>query len=103
MTSISNSNIFRVFETITGELNFVLRDEDGVALSSTAVGTFQLTLYNFAKDTKSKYHLATINGRLNQNVKNANNVTLNGSGQATYSIQINDMKMSDPNASEETH
>jgi len=60
----------------------VLKDETGTPVSSASVTTLTLTLYNLNSTT-----LAILNSRDHVNALNANNVTLDTSGNLAYTMQ----------------
>lgn len=85
------------------DFNFI--DEDGDPIALAALGTFHLTNYYFNIDTKAsdRYHLATINGRFQQNVKNANDVTVSASGSVQWILTPDDSPKLDSNTDVELH
>lgn len=76
MTRSSLSPASRVVDERTTPIyRFQLLQEDGTPILDTQLDSLRLTLYN--KTTRE-----TINGRLNQSVLNANNVTMSHSSSA---------------------
>lgn len=72
-------------ERTSGVITFTVEDESGSPVALAAVTTFTLTLYD--RDTRQ-----IINSRQNQNVLNANNVTMHAtSGLVTWTVQPADM------------
>lgn len=72
-------------------LEFDLVDEMGAKISKSILGTLQLTLYHYNPDIKGadRYNMATINGRYQQNVLDASNVSVTEtSSKTTVSWQI---------------
>ena len=87
--------MYNIQENNTYKVTFDLVDEDGTAIADSAVGTFLCTLYYFNDDNPNSdpYHLATINNRYNQNVKNANNVSMTSTSNVTWYMQPEDNVM----------
>jgi hypothetical protein len=87
------------------QLTFNLVDEDGIALPKTSIGTLFCTLYyyNPSLKTSDSYHLATINHRHNQSVKDANDFTMSDAGLVTWDITKNDTAMLDDDIDQELH
>lgn len=82
---ISNLTTFStvILEKTTPIITATVVDEAGVAIPGSGLDTLTLTLHN--ADDGPGY--AVINGRLNQDVLNANNVTVNGAGLLTWNMQ----------------
>lgn len=72
----------KIAEESSGQLKFTLTDETGLAgtMSAGALTTMTLTLYLAEV-------LTIINGRNKQNVLNANDVVIDGSGVVTWTIK----------------
>ena len=87
---------FDVLERTTPRYSATIVDDQGVAISSANLSTITLTLYE--KKTGS-----IVNSRDEQNVKNANNVTIDASGVLVWSIQVADLVMVNTNNTNETH
>ncbi len=70
----------------------VTDSETGNKLPLSSIATLLCTqfYYNSADLTADSFHLATINGRYNQNVLNANDVTITTSGTIVWLIQPED-------------
>lgn len=86
-------------ERSTGVYKMTLKDADGNAIALADLDTLTLTLTNISDD-------ATINSRDDQDVKNANNVTVHAtSGLVTWEIQRADNAIvgSLSNGNEEIH
>ena len=83
---------YRLNENNTYKITFNLVDENDDAIALSALGTFSCTLYYYNSDltTSDPNHLATINNRLDQNIKNANNVTVTAAGAVTWYVQPDD-------------
>ena len=74
----------RIDEGTTPVYSATLRDEASVAIPLASISTIQLTYYDRGSGT-------VINSRDDQNVKNANNVTIHAtSGLLTWSLQPED-------------
>lgn len=76
------------------EITFDLVDENDDPITLISLGTFQLTLYyyNVEIGSSDRNHLATINGRHLQNVKNTNDVNVSSAGTVHWSVQSEDNK-----------
>jgi hypothetical protein len=83
-------------ERTTGTFTTTIKDNAGVAIPGASLSTLTLTLY-------SEHTLAIINLRDRQNVLNQNNVTVDGSGVLTWSIQTLDRVIGDDANPEERH
>ena len=73
----------QVNEKTTARYQTTLLDETGVGIASGSFVSLSLTLYNVSTG-------AIINSRNSQNVLNANNVTISGSGLLTWTMVPND-------------
>ena len=73
-----------------------VKDNNGTAIGSGSMDALTLTLVNRADDT-------VLNSRTDQNVLNANNVTVSGLGVITFTLQAADTAMVDPLREFETH
>lgn len=73
----------QIAEKSIGIITALVTDENGIAISSANLTTLTLTLYE--KATK-----AIVNTRSAQNVLNANNVTVDTSGNLTWNMQSAD-------------
>ena len=71
--------VIRMDEATSGRYTGVLKDDEGEVLNGGAVSTLTLTLYDLRTDT-------IINSRDEQNVLNTNGVTVDGSGNFTWTI-----------------
>ena len=87
---------FNVRENSTAKYTAVLKDENDVAVPAANLNTFILTLYNLAD-------LAIINSRDDQNVLNANNVTVDSSGNVVWIMKQLDNPIIDDTLEYETH
>lgn len=83
-------------EKQSGIYTAVLRDESGAVLSSGAISSFTLTLYDVNTGT-------VINGRSAQNILNDNQVTVDSQGQVTWTWLPLDMQILNPNRQQEDH
>jgi len=82
--------------------------ETGAKIALASISSVQCTefYYNPNLLTSDRNHLATINSRYNQNVKNANDVTITSSGTISWVVQPEDtvfLNSSNANAEEELH
>jgi hypothetical protein len=68
-----------VNERSTAKYTAVLQDQDGNVVPASALSTFLLTLYDKVTGT-------VINGRSLQNVLNTNGVSIDGSGNLTWTM-----------------
>jgi len=73
-----------------------LQDEVAAEIPAGSIDTLTLTLKNRADDS-------TINSRLDQDILNANNVTVSGLGVLVFTLQPADTTMVDPLREFETH
>lgn len=87
---------FSVYEKTSAKLTAILKDETGAAVSSALLTTFTLTLYDKATG-------AIINSRDDQNVLNANNVTVDTSGNVVWTLQPADNIILDDSLNREHH
>lgn len=92
-------------ENNTYIVTFSLDDESGNNITLSSLGSLLLTLYYYNPDvtTSDRYHLATINNRYNQNVKNANNVAITSGGTCTWTVQPEDNSKLDQSTDMELH
>jgi len=99
------AEIYHLNENNTYKLTFNLVNENDDAITLSVLDTFQLTLYyyNSSLGNSDRYHLATINSRYNQNIKNANNVTVSSQGAVTWVIQPEDNIKLNSDLEEELH
>lgn len=75
-----------VLEGETPTYSATLTDDTGAVLPAAALSTLTLTLYVITTNGTITY----LNGRNQQNVLNANNVTVTAAGLVTWSIQVAD-------------
>lgn len=68
-----------ITEGSTPFLTGTIKDEQGVVVSAASLTAVRLTFY-------SELSGQPVNGRLNQNVLNANNVTIGGAGEITWKL-----------------
>lgn len=87
---------YPVKEKQTGVYSFTIKDENGNAIPASQLTDVTLTLYSAASG-------AIVNARNGQNVKNANNVTIDEAGLVTWIQQIADLTIVDDTLHEETH
>lgn len=85
-----------VNEQSTAQYTGILKDETGASIPVANVGSLTLTLTNVATG-------AIINGRNAQDVLNQNQVTLDGNGRLTYTLQPADTAIQDATNDYETH
>lgn len=99
------SSSFFLDENNSYVVTFNLVDQDNSAIVLASLGTFQCTEYYYNPDIKTsdRYHLATINGRYNQDVKNANNITVSASGSVTWDLRPEDSAKLQANTDQELH
>ena len=88
--------IFNVREKTTRRYTAVLKDETGAAVGSGSLSSLKLTLYN-------KVDGAIINTRNQQNVLNLNGVTVDASGNLTWTMDPADNPIIDTTLSYEEH
>jgi hypothetical protein len=86
------------------EITFDLVDDNDDAIALSSLGTFNLTLYYYNTEigTSDRNHLATINNRLYQDVKNDNNVVVSSAGTVHWSVQSEDNPKLDSSATDDT-
>lgn len=70
----------------------IVDTETGAKISLSQLGTLQCTQFYYNPDllTSDSKHLATINHRYNQDIKNANNVVVSTTGTVTWTVQPED-------------
>lgn len=88
------------------QLEFVLIDydtDDNITLAQ--LGTLLCTqyYYNPSLTTKDQYHLATINSRVSQDVKNANDCVVSAGGTVTFDLTSTDTQKLNSSAEQEIH
>lgn len=83
-------------ERQSGIYTAALRDENGAPLGAASISSFTLTLYDVNTGT-------TVNGRYQQNILNANQVTVDAQGQVTWTWLPLDMQILNPNRQQEEH
>jgi hypothetical protein len=90
-----SDSTFRLKESNNYILSFALYDENDDRIQLSALGTLLLTQYYYSPEygTSDRYHLATINSRLSQNVKNTNDVAVSTAGTVTWDITASDTTM----------
>ena len=88
--------IFNVREKTTRRYTAVLKDETGVAIGGGTLSSLKLTLYNRADGS-------IINARNQQNALNANGVTVDSSGNLTWTMEPADNPIIDATLSYEEH
>lgn len=88
---------FDQLELTSGQYTAVLTDEEGVAIDGTILTTMVLTLYNLDSD------LTIINSRNDQDVLNTNGVTIDASGNLTWTISPADNAIVNSAAAAERH
>lgn len=99
------NNVFYVKEKNSYQLTFNFVDEQLNKVSKSAIASLFCTQYYFNPEigASDKYHLATINHRSNQDVFDANNVTISTSGTVTWLIQPEDTIKLNSNTDIELH
>lgn len=91
--------IFEVNENSTATYTATIKDEDGNLVALSDLNSITLTYYNLSDKDKT-----IINSRNNQNVKNANNVSIHAtSGLLTWELQTEDTEIQDQNKKNERH
>lgn len=88
--------VFSVRERTTRRYTAVLKDETGAVIGSGTLSSLKLTLYNRADGS-------IINTRNQQNVLNANGVTVDASGNLTWTMDPADNPIVDATLSYEEH
>lgn len=97
------ASTFYLDERNAYKLTFDLVDgSTGAAIAKQQLGTLLCTQYyiNPELTTGDPNHLATINGRLSQNIKDANNFTVSTTGNVVWSVQPEDTIKLDSGATE---
>lgn len=74
-----------ILEKSTAKVTTTVLDEDGVAIPGTSLDTLILTFFNIDDSNNT-----VINSRDGQNVLNANNVTVDSSGNLIWLMQVLD-------------
>lgn len=74
-----------ILEKTSPKITATIQDEDDVGIPAASLDTLTLTLFNFDDTAKT-----IINSRTAQDVLNANNVTVDGSGNLVWSVQALD-------------
>lgn len=82
--------------------------ETGNKVALASISSIQITQFYYSPEllTSDRYHLATINNRYNQNIKNANDVTITASGTVSWIVQADDtvfLNAGNENKEEELH
>ncbi len=90
------ATIFNVREKTTRRYTAVLKDETGTAIGSGTLSSLKLTLYNRADGS-------IINTRNQQNVLNVNGVTVDSSGNLTWTMDPADNPVIDAAKDYEEH
>ena len=90
------ATIFTLREKTTRRYTAALKDETGAAIGSGTLSSLKLTLYNRADG-------AIINSRNQQNVLNLNGVTVDASGNLTWTMDPADNPIIDAALSYEEH
>lgn len=85
-----------LLEKTTHVYSCTIKDENDTAVPAAQLNTLTLTLYAVQTGT-------IINSRSQQNILNANNVTVNSSGVLTWTMQPNDNIIVNDALDEETH
>lgn len=82
----------RFSERSSAQIAFDIKDANGAAVPASALSSAQLTLFDM--DTysgkASSPSEGIINNRLNQDVLNASNVTIDSNGHVVWSVQADD-------------
>lgn len=87
---------FTVFERTTPRYTATIVDDRDNVLASGSLSTMTLTLYD-----KSTGNI--LNSRDDQNVLNANQVTIDSSGNLVWIVQVQDLALVNTNETNETH
>lgn len=87
---------FAVKERSTQKYTATIKDEADAAIAGTSLTTLTLTLYDEETGT-------ILNGRDDQNVLNANNVTVDGAGLLTWTMQPLDNQIVTTALAQERH
>jgi len=88
--------MFVVKELTTATISFSLVDEADVAIPLSSLLTLTLTVKDMATET-------VVNGRDEQNIKNANGVTVDASGNVSWPMTQLDTTLVTASASSELH
>ncbi len=91
-----STTAFDVIEGATARYSAVLKDETDTVIPAASLTALTLTLYNVATG-------AIINSRNAQNVLNANNVTVDASGNLVWTVQPGDNAIVDTSLDREDH
>ncbi len=91
-------NLFSVNQNSTAQYKATLKDEAGAVIPSASLSALTLTLYN-----KSDPGGAIINNRNDQNVLNTADVTVDASGNLTWTLQPADNPVQDAAKIHEDH
>ena len=83
-------------EQTSPKLSFLVTDEDEVGLAAASLSTLTMTLFD-------ELSLAIINSRSNIDILNANNGTVDSSGNGTWVAAPDDTKIQDESLTEEVH
>ncbi len=94
--AVETRPVHRVKERETGIESFSLKDEDGNAIPAGSLTSATLTLHVVHTG-------AIVNSRNAQNILNANNVTIDGTGLLAWTIQAADMAITDDSRRVEVH
>lgn len=78
--------VYEVKEQTTPKYTATLRDDAGAVLPAASLATLALTLYVVKTDGTIAY----VNSRNAQDVLNTNNVSIDGNGLITWSVQVAD-------------
>lgn len=83
------SEVYYLNQNNTYQLSFQLVDEAGTGIPAYNIASLNMTYYYFNPQmtTSDKNHLKIINSRNNQNVKNANDVSVDSSGNVVWEIK----------------
>lgn len=85
-----------LLEKTTRKITAVVADENDAPIPAASLSSLALTLY-------SLHSLAVVNGRNAQNVLNANNVTVDASGNLVWDVQPADNAILDATLAVEIH
>ena len=77
-----------IHQGTTPKLTFDIENEDGVVIPSASLTTLTLNLFNLDDEDNT-----ILNSRTDQDVLNANNVTVSGAGAGVWSMQVGDTAM----------
>ena len=75
----------KILEKTSPKITATMQDEEGTGIPAASLTTLTLTLYNLDDSSNT-----IINSRSDQDVLNANNVTVNSSGNLVWSVQALD-------------